>query len=81
VILCATYGLATEDAIENGHEESRNRADEERLTPAPGGSHLTSCEIAERCADGNGDIKDGEYAVAIALRVEVSDDSGREDSE
>jgi carbon monoxide dehydrogenase subunit G len=38
-------------------------------------------EIAERCADGNGDVEDAEDAVAVHFRVEVGEQRGSVDTE
>jgi hypothetical protein len=81
VILCAAFGLTAEDAVQRGDEETGDGADKEGLTPAPCSTHLSAGEVAQSSADGNGDVKDGEDAVAIALGVEVCDDSRREDGE
>ena len=49
--------------------------------PAPAEAHLPAGQVAERRADGNGQIKDGEDAVAVALGIEVGQHGGGEDAE
>jgi len=42
---------------------------------------LSACDVAESGTDRNGDVEDGEDAVAVALRIEIGNDGGREDAE
>ncbi len=81
VVACAALRLAAEDPIEGGDDEAGNGADEERRAPAPARAHLAAGQVAEGCADGNGDVEDGEDAIALALGVEVGEDGGGEDAE
>jgi hypothetical protein len=42
---------------------------------------LSAGQVAEGGADGNGDVKDGEDAIAFALRIEVGEHGGGKDAE
>ena len=81
VIFCAAHWLPAEDAVEECHDESRNRADEEGLTPSPHRSHLATSHVAESGTDGNRDVEDGEDTIAVALGIEVGDHCRRENAE
>ena len=54
-----------------------NRADEIRRAPAPQTAEFPARQIAERRADGNGEIEDGEDAIAVALGIEIGQHGGR----
>src|SRR6185437_2487554 len=81
VVLCTARGLAAEESVECGDDQSGNGADEEGLSPSPHRSHLSAGHVAERGADGNGSVEDGQDSVAVAFGVEVGDDGGGKDAE
>ena len=81
VVAGAALGFAANPAVEGGNDEAGNGADKERRAPAPVRADLPAGQIAQRRAHGNGQIKDGEDAVAIALGIEVGQHGGGEDAE
>ena len=64
-----------------GDEDSGQRGDEEGHAPAVVLAEDASHEIAERAADGDGDVEDAEDAVAVDLGVEIGEQGGRVDAE
>ncbi len=54
---------------------------QKRPAPSPQAAQFPACQIAERRAHGNGQIEDGEDAVAVALRIEVGEHGGGKDTE
>ena len=81
VVAGAALGFAAPEAIERRDDEAGNGADEERPAPAPAGAELAAGQVAQGRADGNGQIEDGEDAVAVALGIEVGQHGGGEDAE
>ena len=77
----AARGLLHEEGDEQGDDDSGNSGDDEGGAPAEVGADETADEVAEGGSDGDGDVEDGEDAVALVLGVEVGEDSGGEDAE
>ena len=80
-VFCAAFRLAAPDAIECGDEEAGNGADEIGRAPTPQAAQFPAGEIAEGGADGDGEIKDRQDAVAVAIGVEIGEHGWRVDAE
>src|ERR1017187_1793325 len=81
VVARASLGLAADPSVERGDDQAGNCADEEWRAPAPEAAQYPARQVAEGRADGNGEGKDGEDAIAVALGIEVGQHSGGEDAE
>ena len=66
--------MRDDDSGDGGDDEGRDASRSARRRRA-------ADEIAERGADGDGDVEDGEDAVALASGVEVGEERGGEDAE
>ena len=73
--------LLHEEEDEEGDDDSGDGGDDEGVTPAVVLADDSADEIAEGRSDGDGDVEDGEDAVALLGRVEVGEERGGEDSE
>jgi len=81
VLACATSGLAHEEGDEEGDDGAGDGGDDEGHAPAEVLAYGATDEVAERRSDGDGDVEDGEDAVALIFGVEVGKDRGGEDAE
>ena len=80
-MLPAARGLLHEEGDEEGDDDSGDGGDDEGGAPAEVGADEATDEVAEGGADGDGDVEDGEDAVALVFGVEVGEDGGGEDAE
>ena len=68
-------------AIKSRDHESRNRADEERRTPAPKRSQLPARKIAQGRPDRDRKIENRKNAIAVALWIKIGQHSRSKDAE
>jgi hypothetical protein len=81
VVLRTADRFAAEETVECRDDEAGDGANEERLSPAPGRSHLSAGHIAKRRANRDRGVEDGKDAIAVPFWVKVGDDGGGEDTE
>ena len=73
--------LLHEEGDEDGDDGAGDGGDDEGPAPAEVFADGAADEIAEGGADEEGDVEDGEDAVALVFGVEVGEDGGGEDAE
>ncbi len=81
MVLRAAFRLAAPHAVEPGDDQAGDGAEEKGPTPSPQAAQFPARKIAECRAYGNGQIEDGEDAVAVALRIEICEHGGGVDAE
>ena len=81
MIAGATLRLAAYPAIKRSNDDSGNRADKEGRTPTPQGAEFSAGQVSESRANGDGQIEDGENAVALSLRVKICQHCWSKDNE
>src|ERR1700734_3522863 len=70
-----------EDCDEDCDEDAGDGGDDEGVAPAIVFAYDAADEVAEGCSDEEGDIEDGEDAIALVFGIEVGEDCGGEDAE
>ena len=77
----AALGLMAPEAVQDRNDQTGDGADKERCPPSPERAQLPARQIAERRADGNCRVKNGEDSIAFPLGVEIGQDGRSKDAE